>query len=91
MTTERYSTPTDDKELLEFCKDISRKREKDVQDFDNLTNIFISGRKVAKIPSSSSDVTGNNIGDFNYDSDYLYVCVNNSGNAAWRRVAIGAF
>lgn len=77
--------------LVNFCKDITRLREEDVAEFNNLSNIFISGRKVGKIPSGSSDTTGDRVGDFNYDASYIYLCVDNGGTAAWRRVAIGSF
>lgn len=78
-------------ELLEFCKDITRLRRQDVAEFNNLPNVFIEGRKVGKIPTGSSDTTGDRVGDFNYDASYIYICVNNGGTAAWRRVAIGSW
>jgi len=81
----------DPRDLARFCREVARVREEDVSDFNNLPNIFMQGRKVGKIPASSADTIDNRIGDFNYDADYLYICVNDSGSAAWRRVAIGGF
>lgn len=78
-------------EILGFCKDITRLRRQDVAEFNNLPNVFIEGRKVGKIPTGSSDTTGDRVGDFNYDASYMYICVDNSGTAEWRRVAIGSW
>ncbi len=63
----------------------------DVNDFNNLSNVFMRGRKVGKIPIASSDVTGSRLGDFNYTATHLYVCVDNAGVVEWRRVALSAF
>lgn len=79
------------KEVVEFCREIARSREEDIGDFTNLQNIFIKGRKVGKIPANSSDTVGDRVGDFNYDAAYLYICVDNTGTAEWRRVATGSF
>ena len=77
--------------LRKFCEEITRIREEDIKDFANLENIFMRGRKVGKVPTGSSDITGSRVGDFNYDTSYLYICVDNSGTATWRRVAIGSW
>lgn len=77
--------------LKQFCQEITRQREQDVEDFNNLSNVFLKGRKVAKIPTGSTDTSNDRIGDFNYDTDFIYVCVDDSGTAVWRRVAIGAW
>lgn len=70
---------------------VTRYRQYDVADFDNLPSIFMSGRKVGKIPTSSTDVVDSDrIGDFNYTSSYLYLCVDNAG-AAWRRISLGVW
>lgn len=77
--------------LFDFIDEITRLRDDDLSDFDNLKNVFISGRKVGKVPSSSSDITGDRVGDFNYDASYIYICVDNAGTAAWRRASLGSF
>lgn len=67
---------------------ISRERANDITEFNNLQNTFMRGRKVGKVPSSSTDaaVTDRN-GDVNWDTNYLYLYM----GAAWRRVALGVW
>ena len=78
-------------EVIKVIEVITKDRKNDVNDFNNLINVFISGRKVGKIPSSSADISNTDrLGDFNYDASYLYLCVDNGG-AVWRRVALGAW
>ena len=70
---------------------ISRVREEDMRDWNNLSNTFMRGRKVGKVPTSSADVaTDDRLGDFNYDASYMYLCVDNSG-ATWRRITLGSW
>ena len=84
-----HKTPSDIINTLDF---IVKVRKDDVADFNNLKNVFISGRKVAKIPAGASDiVVTDTVGDFNYDTSYIYICVDNSGTAEWRRVAISSW
>jgi hypothetical protein len=66
-------------------------RTADRREWLDLPNEYIKGRKVAKVPTSSSDVTGSREGDFNYDGSYLYVCVNNAGSVVWRRVVLSSW
>lgn len=73
-------------DLVEFAKNISRERLRDISDFDNLQNIFMRGRKVGKTPTASNDTTDSRVGDFNYDSTNFYFCIDNSGTAAWRKI-----
>lgn len=78
-------------EVIKVIEYITKERKNDVNDFNNLNKIFISGRKVGKIPTGSSDIASTDrLGDFNFDADYLYLCVDDSG-AAWRRVALGVW
>lgn len=93
MARDLYPSIPDNSNLAlgDFCREVTRQRQQDVEEFSNLYNLFMQGRKVGKIPTGSSDVTNQDrIGDFNYDTDYLYICVNDSG-ASWRRVAIGSW
>jgi hypothetical protein len=93
MTTQPYPFIENDSNAIlgEFCRESARLREQDIADFSNLSNVFMKGRKVGKIPTGSSDVSaGDRIGDFNYDASYLYICVDNSG-AAWRRITLGSW
>lgn len=71
---------------------ITHTRKDDITFINNLTNIFVGGRKVGKIPSSSVDVVpSDRIGDQNYDQNYLYILINNSGVAQWRRASLGSW
>lgn len=80
------------KGIFEWLKYVVRARSDDIQELDNLKNIFIAGRKVGKIPSASNDVTATDkIGDVNYSATFLYILIDNSGTPAWRRVALGAW
>lgn len=79
------------KGIFEWLKFVVRARSEDIQEFNNLENVFIAGRKVGKIPTASNDVVaGDKIGDFNYDADYIYILIDDSG-AAWRRATLGAW
>ena len=76
-------------EMLQY---ISRERDNDITEFNNLTNIFMRGRKVGKIPTSSTDIVpSDRVGDFSYDPDYLYIVINDSGTAEWRRATLGTW
>jgi len=78
--------------IFEWLKFVVRARTDDVQEYNNLSNVFISGRKVGRIPTSSADViAGDKIGDFSVDTTYAYFLVDNSGTGVWRRVAVGAW
>lgn len=94
MTTKPYRFINSEQleEIAEFCRDAARIREEDINDFDNLVNIFMSGRKVSKIPSSKLDTSdGDREGDFNYDTTYFYICVNNAGTLNWKTAPLTDF
>lgn len=75
--------------VLQF---IIRERQNDVTENTNLPQIFIGGRKVGKIPTSSIDIVATDkVGDLNYDPNYLYIVVDNAGTAEWRRGALAAW
>ena len=66
-------------------------REEDITEFTNLDQKFILGRKVERFPTSSADVIPtDNIGDFNYDDQYMYLLVD-FGGPTWRRAALAIF
>ncbi len=68
---------------------IARERENDVRDWYNLPKKYMTGRKVEKVPTGSSDIAiTDRRGDFNYTSSFLYLCIDNAGTLAWRRVAL---
>lgn len=77
--------PEDAKGLSKVVRSIVSERTSDIQDFQNLKNVFISGRKVLKVPTESADVeTTDRAGDFNYDEDYIYLFT----GSAWGRVGL---
>lgn len=76
---------------LTLMRYITKERTNDVKDFDNIKNLFMSGRKVGKIPTGAAAASDDRLGDFNYDSNYWYIVVNNSGTAEWRRIAYTAW
>lgn len=79
-------------DLKSQIRDITNTRKDDISQIQNLTNIFVSGRSVGRIPSSSIDVIdGDRVGDFNVNSTFAYYLINNAGTAEWVRVAVGGF
>lgn len=85
-------TPDTDAAKEDLLRIIVRERTIDVQDYNNLQNRFMSGRKVGKIPTGASDVADTDrIGDFNFDASYWYVLVDNAGTAEWRRSSLASW
>lgn len=81
-----------ERDLRDQLRQITNIRKDDITQFSNLTNIFLAGRTVGKIPSSSTDVSvSDRLGDQSNDADYLYILVNDSGTPAWRRVTLGTW
>jgi hypothetical protein len=82
---------TDPQGVPKWIRYASKERTKDVQDWNNLTNRFISGRIVAKVPVGASDVSDTDrVGDTNFDyaSGFEYRLVNNAGVAVWARIPL---
>jgi len=76
-------------DLFVLGRYILKERANDINDFNNLENVFMRGRKVGKIPTGSADIAvTDRIGDFNYDDSYLYLVVDSSGSAVWRRIGL---
>jgi hypothetical protein len=81
-------------QVIELINSILQTRERDIDDFFNLPNQFIGGRKVDKIPTSSADYVPatDQVGDFNFSLTYLYLLVDNgAGSAVWRRAALSVW
>ena len=79
-------------DLYTLGRYILKERANDINDFNNLQNVFMAGRKVGKVPTGSADVAATDrVGDFNYSASYLYLCVDNAGSAAWRRVSLATW
>lgn len=71
-------------------------RKDDIATIQNLPNVAVSGRTVAKVPASSTDVTADDkIGDINFSTDagneYLYILMDIGGVGRWRRVQLSSF
>ena len=83
-------TPEKDEDAKELLRIITRERANDINDFNNLKNRFMSGRKVGRIPTGATDVLDSDrVGDFNFDDQYYYlVSTDGSGNAIWARIAL---
>ena len=79
-------------DVKEQLRQITNIRKDDITQIQNLQNIFIYGRKVGRIPTSSADViAGDKINDINWDASYIYILVDNAGTGAWRRAALGSW
>lgn len=84
--------PDTEKDIKELLRYVVKERTNDVNDFNNLKNVFMSGRKTGKIPVGSSDVTNaDRVGDFSFDVSYFYILVDNAGTAEWRRIALASW
>lgn len=82
---------TDSEQIKAWADNVTRQRISDVDEMNALPNVYIAGRKVAKVPTSSSDITGSFPGDFNVTVSFAYFCINNAGTVEWVRVAVGTF
>lgn len=85
------TVPTDIKGIRAFLQQLSRVRKTDQTFWNSLDSQFVVGRKVTKLPSSSSDIADSAAGDFNVDSSFAYFCINNGGTVQWVRVAVASF
>ncbi len=84
--------PSTDEDIKEVLRIIIENRGLDINEFTNLKNVFMAGRKSGKIPSGSADIDlSDRVGDFNYDPDYLYLVIDNAGTAEWRRTALASW
>ena len=80
------------KTTMKVVQFIVRERDTDIRSWNNLQNIYVLGRKVGKIPTSSLDIDPTDkIGDVNYDQNYYYIVVESGGNAEWRRISLGTW
>lgn len=84
----------DPKACADAINVISRLRDQDIIDRNTFPAVFVSGRTVGKIPTSSIDIAPTDrIGDVSFalDGSFIYYCVNVSGLAQWRRIALGSW
>lgn len=79
-------------DIKQQLRDICNIRKDDITQIQQLPDILFRARKVARIPTSSADViAGDRVGDINYTVDYLYILIDNSGTAVWRRAALSSW
>ncbi len=79
------NTPEKTTDLLKFI--IRERNNTDVDAFNNLPQVFVSGRKVGKIPANSGDVSVTDVlNDVNWDDQYIYILTTDAlGDPAWGR------
>jgi hypothetical protein len=70
---------------------ITRLRPQDIGVVGNLPNQFVAGRKVNKIPASSTDVADSQPGDFNCTTTFAYYCIDDAGTATWVQWPVSSF
>ena len=79
-------------DVIDVVRQIQNLRKDDIKQAQNLNNIYILGRKVGKIPTSSSDVAPRDrIGDINFVPGFMYVLVDNAGTPEWQRSVLSTF
>lgn len=86
-------TPDNPVDQKEFMRVVTRERTNDIKEFENLQNRFMAGRKVGKIPASSSDISpSDKLNDFNIIDDggtvYYYTLVLVGANPTWGRIEV---
>lgn len=89
-----YWAAESENDIKEQLRQITHTRKDDITQIQKLPALFLGGRSVGKIPSSSIDVAATDrIGDQSYavDGSYLYIFVDASGTPAWRRVSLGSW
>ena len=95
MSLEQYPVLREEtlNDVCTVLRDIIRKRESDRSEFNNLRGHFIAGRKVTRVPSSSTDILDTDrIGDLTATAEYIFIVVDDgSGNPVWRRASLGSF
>jgi len=78
--------------VVDVVSQIVRLRDADIIDRNTFPSVFLSGRSVAKVPTSAADIVATDrVGDFNVTTTYAYFCVDNAGSAVWRRVAVASW
>lgn len=89
---QQYPKTVTQENVVDVVSQIVRLRDGDITDRNNFPSVFLSGRSVARVPSSAADVVATDrVGDFNVTATYAYFCVNNSGTVVWRRVAVSSW
>lgn len=86
-------TPDTEDNRTELLRIITRERTNDISEANNYKNVFMRGRRVGRIPSSSSDVLDTDkINDFNIIDDggsvYYYTLVLVGSTPTWGRIDV---
>lgn len=83
---------SDPKDIEYNLRIISRIREEDITDRNTFDSIYMRGRKVGKIPVAYNDIiSSDRVGDFNYDENYFYLCVQSGSIAIWKTIPFTNF
>lgn len=89
-----YPQNIDEDNTVESLRQISRLRNEDITDRNNFPAVFLSGRSVGKVPTSSTDIAiTDRVGDVSFavDGSYIYFFVNLSGTPTWTRIVLGTW
>lgn len=80
-------------DVREQLRLITNTRKDDITAISQITGSYMIGRKVGKIPTSSTDVDPDTdkVGDMNYSASYLYILVDNAGTPVWRRTTLASW
>ena len=83
----------DPKEIVRILRDIIRKRQDDIIEFDNLKETQVSGRSVNRIPANATDVLpSDRLGDISITDDSIYVLKEiTPGVVEWRKSTLATF
>lgn len=83
----------DPEEIVRILRDIIRKRDEDIEEFDNLQETQVRGRSVNRIPANSTDVLASDrAGDIAFTDDSIYVAIEvTPGVVEWRKSALATF
>lgn len=91
MTQNPYPFFGNKDDVLNGLQEISRQREQDIGDFDNLPQRFVLGRSTDRIPTGSTDVIPtDNVGDVTNDGQKKYELFDIGGNVLeWGATGLG--
>lgn len=83
----------DIEEVVRILRDIIRKREEDIEEFDNIPEVQVSGRSVNRVPVNSTDIVpSDRAGDIAFTNDSIYAAIEvTPGVVEWRKSALVTF
>lgn len=88
-----YPKVNSDKDFFPALQYIVKERRNDIADFQALETRVGIMRKVEKVPSGSTNIAASDrVGDFSFDSSYIYLCIEStSSTAEWRRATLSTW